>query len=365
MNEQNGFVPLRRDLNFILNLIHGLKEGQEIFFSKDNETGHRGSTAWIKKASNGREWELHAGGDLVEHPYLESDEDIEELAKEILANHIYYYSIYPIPGYEAPRHREEPDDSQEVGDYERNGADPITAQYEHKTTMKKELLEYLIRTCAKQILCALNENTNENDETQGAAAPPEDGQGTADTPEIPKDKDTSSEESPEAKETPSSPIQLQGVMVVNPKDKSRVQNVPLPPNINDATLEKTLHQLAKAMGGSHNVKIALSTFRLVKQALKNPTSATFLYLGKNDPDSDELFLLADKSVEVAKDASASEQDLNPQDSGNPSSGFEPSTADADAYAQHMTSGGMRQAVGIDENMRTSIKAIVNQILNEK
>lgn len=49
--------------------------------------------------------------------------------------------------------------------------------------MKQELLEHLVRLCVREVI-------DQVDETKGAPAPPADGQGTADQPGIPKNKDT-------------------------------------------------------------------------------------------------------------------------------------------------------------------------------
>lgn len=49
--------------------------------------------------------------------------------------------------------------------------------------MKQELLEHLIRHCIREVISQMNEAS---DEIKGAAAPPADGQGTADQPAIPK-----------------------------------------------------------------------------------------------------------------------------------------------------------------------------------
>lgn len=48
--------------------------------------------------------------------------------------------------------------------------------------MKKELLEHLIRHCIREVITQMNET----DDIKGAAAPPADGQGTADQPAVPK-----------------------------------------------------------------------------------------------------------------------------------------------------------------------------------
>lgn len=47
--------------------------------------------------------------------------------------------------------------------------------------VKKQLLEYLIRQCVKEVLEQVSE-----DETVGAASPPADGLGTAEQPALPK-----------------------------------------------------------------------------------------------------------------------------------------------------------------------------------
>ena len=49
--------------------------------------------------------------------------------------------------------------------------------------MKQELMENLIRYCAREVLAQIRENSGE---TKGAPAPPADGLGTAEQPPIPK-----------------------------------------------------------------------------------------------------------------------------------------------------------------------------------
>jgi len=161
--------------------------------------------------------------------------------------------------------------------------------------MKQELLEYLIRHCVKEVISQVNEE----DPTMGAPAPPEAGQGTADTPEIPKDKDTTPEP-PSQPETPPTP-QVKGIVLINPMDKANLKPVTLRGK-DDASLERELYTQARGIAG-RNVKVSLSTRRSVKDSLKNPSAPMFLYFGKFDPASDEIFLMADKSLQVAKDSS--------------------------------------------------------------
>lgn len=229
--------------------------------------------------------------------------------------------------------------------------------------MKKELLEHLVRKCIREVISQVNEF---DDETKGAPAPPADGQGTADQPEIPKqthsvDDNPSDKETPEDVPSPS----LAGVIFLNPKDKSKLQRLPIQVNSDDATIERTLHQQAAKIAGS-KVQIALSTTRLVKAALLNKNSSIYLYLGKYDPESNEIFLMADKSLKVAKDSSISPEEL----SGNPSSAlaptnFQPLTADSGEYASRIASQGRVEPTGIDESLNNLIKKIVNEILDNK
>ena len=231
--------------------------------------------------------------------------------------------------------------------------------------MKQELLENLIRLCVRQVLENINEVDDE--ETKGASAPPADGQGTADQPPIPKDK--SGENSPETsgKETPDVPISadLRGNILINPRDKSKLVTVPLKSTSDDATMERTLYRLAATVAGSR-VKVALATLRMVKDTIRNPNSTSYLYFGKYDPNSDEIFLMADKSLQVAKDSSVTPADLTgtPVSQIAPST-FQASTATPDDLVQYMTQRGQTPVRGIDEQLGKIVKKIVNEIIMRK
>jgi hypothetical protein len=224
--------------------------------------------------------------------------------------------------------------------------------------MKKELLEYIIRACSKEVLQQLNEA----EDTEGAPAPPADGQGTADQPPIPKGKTpiSTEPEEPQTPKVPSSP-ELKGIVLVNPKDKSKLQKVDLKSG-DDSSVERSLHKIAAGMAGS-KVKIALSTLRLAKDAARNPNTSIYLYIGKYDPQSDELFLMADKSLQVAKDSSVSPAEI-PSGMSPMSLSFNPYSANDAELAKHITGGGMRQVQEpVNEELKGMIKKMVTNLIN--
>lgn len=228
--------------------------------------------------------------------------------------------------------------------------------------MKQELLEYIIRACAKEVLGQLNE---EEDPTKGAPAPPAAGQGTADQPPIPKDEkpaDTEPEK-PETPEAPPSP-ELKGIVMVNPRDKSKLQKVDLKAG-DDASLERGLHRIAAGAAGSR-VKTALSTTRMVKDAVRNPNSSVYLYIGKYDPQSDELFLMADKSLQVAKDSSVPPAEYSYGVSAIAPGTFNPSVASDTEFAHHLSNQGQVPVQEpVDESLKNMIKRMVNELLDTK
>jgi hypothetical protein len=254
--------------------------------------------------------------------------------------------------------------------------------------MKPELLEYLVRTCTREVLKQVNEDkegyffrvkgrpapilsrafVNEEEETKGAPAPPADGQGTADQPAVPKnepqtlndpkaDADAAAAKKPEPK-----PKQVKGINIVNPRDKSKLQQVALKSK-DDASIERELHRLGSSLAGS-KVKVAISTMRAVKSA--NPNTPLFLYIGKYDPQSDELFVLADNSLQVAKDSSAEPESLTAaQPDYTAPVPFNPTMATANDFGQRMANAGQTVPQPIDETIHKLVKQMVNSILDSK
>jgi len=289
--------------------------------------------------------------------------------------------------------------------------------------MKQELLEYIIRACVKEVLTQVNESEMDaktyadtfkipekdlpfvqdlmskhglsyaeavrdylemygsnqkgkpikfddqpshigrrfkEEEEKGAPAPPADGQGTADQPPIPKADaaDTSTEE-PKQDEPEAPAPDVKGIFLVNPRDKAKRQKVPLRDG-DDASLERNLHSVAAALAGSQ-VKIAISTMRMVKDAVRNPNASVYLYLGKYDPQSDEVFLMADKSLQVAKDSSVPPNEI----ASGPTYVSHIKNPTDQELARNMATGGRTVPVPVNENLKAKIKSMVNELLDSK
>ena len=162
--------------------------------------------------------------------------------------------------------------------------------------MKKQLLEYIVRECVKELLETFPNGVYE-DETVGAPAPPEGGQGTADTMAA----DPTSQEQPTS--GPTFTADTKGVWYVDPKKIAKPQQLKLVSK-DPASLERELYKIASRSGGPR-LKISSATLREVPRTQANPAAAVFLYIGKNNPDDpdDELYLLPAKSYQQAKQGS--------------------------------------------------------------
>jgi hypothetical protein len=361
----DSFQPLPQNAQEVADLIFSLKEGEGIWFSFDNNTGHNGAHDWISKAVEGDEYVYKCEGDHCNNSYLESDEDVSRIAQEIVNDgSIRFYTIQSIPDY--IKHTPDPEhDDQALGSYELNGPDEPEPQFEGKQNfMKKELLEYLVRQCTREVLLQINENNlDEGDPAiKGAAAPPADGMGTGDQSAIPNQEPEIPEE-PEDPETPPS-SEIKGVVFVNPKNKAKLQKIQIGAK-DDAGIERELYNQASKMTGSRT-KIALSTMRAVKDAVRNPNTSVYLYLGKYDPNSEEIFLMADKSLQVAKDASVSASEAT----GTPLYGispghFDPTSASSEDYQNYMSAAGKTPVHGLSEEHKNLVKQIVSQILDKR
>ena len=221
--------------------------------------------------------------------------------------------------------------------------------------MKKELLEQLIRRCIREVLeiapvvgAGLHEA-----ETVGMPAPPEGGQGTADQPAIPQ---------PELGVPPTMPGS-QGVFFVNPKlptnrpEKKVIR--PLP----DAQLERELHKMASKVVGPQ-VRVAANTLRSVKNNIQNPAIPVFLYIGKQDPDSPELYLLADKTAQGARVSS-----VTPEEATTDYTSYSLPTPDPTTPQDYQARGqaaGKTVAPSIDEEnkFQNMIVSMVRESLSE-
>ncbi len=216
------------------------------------------------------------------------------------------------------------------------------------------------------------------EQDSGELAPPAGGLGTGDAPALPKepgpgfDEPEKEEPKEEPEEAPPTPApEKQGIKLINPRDKSRIVNLSntIKPG-NDQALETALFNAAARIAGN-KVKVANSTMRQVKSALQSPGTSLFLYLGKYDEASEEIFLMADKSLQVAKDSSVPPTEIT----GTPISSLSPgafnprSATDAElikrAAAQSRGQLGMtpRHGIGIDEQFKSVVEKIVNEVLN--
>jgi hypothetical protein len=122
-------------------------------------------------------------------------------------------------------------------------------------------------------------------------------------------------------------------------------------------------------------KVSLGAKRLAREAASNPNAKIFFYFGKTDPESEEVFLMADKSLQIAKDESVDPSELQGVPSSQPSNPDDIS-ADYDrhnlnhmddrqynAYQAQKIRGTPRY--GIDEQTHQMIKKAVNKILDSK
>ena len=135
--------------------------------------------------------------------------------------------------------------------------------------MKKELLEYIIRKCVKEVLA----NVSEADDTAGAPAPPASGQGTADTLAIPP-------ASPQGAPKPAKAIK--GVWFVDPKkalqpDYKGVPLQDLKPG-DQGNNERRIYNIAARSGGPR-VMLTISARQKVDAVLSGKVPFVYLYVG--------------------------------------------------------------------------------------
>ena len=202
----------------------------------------------------------------------------------------------------------------------------------------------------------VNEEEVPQDQNAGALAPTE--------PEMPEPKET-----PEPAEKPEAPVSTppaKGPVVINPRDKSRLEPVRFQGR-DDATIERTLHLLATKTAGPRT-KVSLGAKRLAREAASNPGASVFFYFGKIDPESDEIFLMADKSLQIAKDDSVQPAEIQGVPAARPAEpeAGEEIPSDDPHHFQYMT-GKIRPKpkYGIDEATQNIIKKAVNQILDRR
>lgn len=155
--------PLRKDKQFVVNLIFSLKDGEGIWFSYDNISGHQGTPEYIQKRVEGDEF-VYLVGTGEHKSYLETDDEIEHWAAEIADNrHLNYYNISKIKGYTKKPYEGDPD--HDIGHYELYGADPIEPQYESGVMkevkrIKKSQFVSLFKESLKEVVEEVVDYTN-------------------------------------------------------------------------------------------------------------------------------------------------------------------------------------------------------------
>lgn len=216
--------------------------------------------------------------------------------------------------------------------------------------MKRELLEYIVRECVKEVLA----EALPDDQTVGAPAPPEAGQGTADQPPIPQ------------LQQPEVPTMVgkRGLWFVNPKAPEKPVQLPVASPRDPARLERELYKTASRSAGPR-VRVSSAALREVPKVLASPNAALFLYVGKQNPDDpdDELYLLPARTYQQAKDSSVG---AGVSAEHPPTSIVEPSTEPA-AMATAMQAGGRVTAPDIDEGAskyQSMISSMVREAIKE-
>lgn len=213
--------------------------------------------------------------------------------------------------------------------------------------MPTKLLEYLVKQCTKEVLDQLiaeekkikgnpfqtdnkeksgkplkvkfgketkfkakvkKVNENEGEEPTGASPSTPSDQPADPTPEEPKQPEQKPEE-PKPEEKPEeTPTRIpKGAVILSPKDKSKLQPIKFQGR-DESSVERTLHQVAVSTAGART-KVSLGAKRLAREVIANPNITVFFYLGKTDPESEEIFLMADKSLQIAKDDSVQPSDI--------------------------------------------------------
>jgi hypothetical protein len=152
-----------------------------------------------------------------------------------------------------------------------------------------------------------------------------------------------------------------GVFFVSPRNPNAKPEPLKIRNLPDAQLERELYKIASRVAGPR-VRIAANTLRSIKNYLQNPNLSVFLYIGKQDPESDEFYLLADKTLQGARENTTPV--TQPTDYDVTAISQEPETTDD--VASRMASGGRTLAPQIDEvkPLRNMLASMVRETLRE-
>lgn len=271
-------------------------------------------------------------------------------------------------------------------------------------SMKTELLEALVHQCAREVLSQIEEEANasklkssgigkgddkepvkqkitvnpfikgkkkkvnitkinEEEEPQDPSKGPEAAAPATPEPTKPEEPKPEEPKSEEPKPETPPPRIPKGASVLNPKDKSKLQPIRWQGR-DESSIERTLHQIAVSIGGART-KVSLGAKRLAREVVVNPSSTAFFYFGKTDPESEEIFLMADKSLNIAKDDSIQPGDLTGAPSlSPPNPALNYGSMNDKEYTDYMNTRHLaKPRYGIDEGAKGLIKKMVNQILD--
>lgn len=228
----------------------------------------------------------------------------------------------------------------------------------------------------------INEEEQDQKDKPAKPAPSPDAKEEPSSQPEPKGEPSDKGDAPEPEKTELPKATIKGPVFVNPKDKSNLKPVRLQGR-NDTEIERSLHQIAASVAGS-KTKVSLGAKRMAREAAKNPSASIFFYLGKMDPESDEIFLMADKSLQVAKDDSVQPGEITGMPSQPTSNPIykarawddpEPQANPDSKYAGWMSRGKIAPTAtpryggddydpqGLNESAKSMIKKVVNQILD--
>jgi hypothetical protein len=270
-----------------------------------------------------------------------------------------------------------------------------------------KLLEYLVKQCTKEVLDQIAEerklkikfakeketevpikqkisvaggkdvkfkpkikklSESDEPEAQQSAQPSSPSAQPSEKPTTPEPQEPDADAQPEQEPTPTP---ASGPVLINPKDKSKLQPVKFSGR-DEGSIDRTLHDVASRIAGPR-VKVSLGAKRLAREAASNPNAKIFFYLGKMDPESEEIFLMADKSLQIAKSESIQPTEIQgsqsftapPPEASQPDE-LAPSDPSNLHYFQSMT-GGIRPKpkYGIDEQTQKMIKKTITKILDRK
>jgi len=168
----------------------------------------------------------------------------------------------------------------------------------------------------------------EDSETVGAAQA-----GSGDSVDIETDTPKIDTE-PTEKETPTKKEKLKGIVLLTPEGELR--SVPFRQWADDASIERTLFRVGSSIGGK-KVKIAISTMNKVRKGMSDKTP-TYVFLGKYDPNGEELFVMADRDLNSAKEQAAKPEEISGDESSeiNPDNQFITHAADDEQWGKHLS-----------------------------